>query len=187
VAWSTKGLLGPKRFLDKVWKLQDKLGSSTSESVETQLHKTIKKVGEDIGEMKYNTAISEMMILINEVERVGGISKADFESLLKILSPFAPHMTQELWETLGNEGFIMEADWPSYDESKLVEATVTVAVQVNGKVRAELEVAADATEGQVKELALANEAVDNWIKKTGDGVVKRFVYITGRVANIVVQ
>jgi leucyl-tRNA synthetase len=186
VAWSTKGLQGPKRFLDKVWRLQDKLSDSTTEAVERQLHKTIKKVGNDIESMKYNTAISEMMILVNMADDEG-ISKSDFESLIKILSPFAPHMTQELWEVLGNKGFIMEQDWPNYDEDKLMVDVVTIAVQINGKVRTQIEVPVDAAESDVQELVMADSTVDKWIKDSGSGVVKQFIYIIGRVANIVVQ
>jgi len=155
--------------------------------VERQLHKTIKKVGEDIGEMKYNTAISEMMILVNTLEKEESITKTDFESFLKILSPFAPHITQELWCKLGNDTFLIEEQWPEYDEELIKDDTVTIAVQINGKVRAELVVAIEASEDEVKELALANEAVDKWVKQTGSGEIKRFIYITGRMANIVVQ
>ncbi len=186
VNWSTKGLMGPKRFLDKVWKMQDDLASESSKKVQAQLHKTIKKVGEDIEGMKYNTAISEMMILVNLAEKEC-ISKNDFEKLLLILSPFAPHMTQELWSILGHNTFLIGEQWPNYDNLLLIEDVVTVVVQVNGKNRAELILPQDTSEQEVRELALANEAVDKWVKKTGSGEVKRFIYITGRVANIVVQ
>ncbi len=187
VNWSTKGLAGPKRFLDKVWRAQKYIGETTSKGVERQLHKTIKKVGEDISEMKYNTAISEMMILVNSLEKEKGITKTDFESFLKILSPFAPHITQELWSKLGNDTFLIEEQWPQYDKELIKDDIVTIAVQVNGKVRSELTVSAKASEDEVKDLVLANEAVDKWIKQTGNGEIKRFIYITGRMANIVVQ
>lgn len=185
--WNTNGLAGPQRFLDKVWKLPSKLTDTTPEPVLRQLHKTIKKVGDDIEEMKYNTAISEMMVLVNTVAEHNGIAQADFEQLLKILSPFAPHITQELWSTLGHKSFLVEEDWPTYDESLLVDDTITIAVQVNGKVRAEISVPSDATDDAVREQALAQEVVQAWIAKTGSGEIKRFVYVTGRVANIVVQ
>ncbi len=188
VSWSTKGLLGPKRFLDKVWKAQEYVNESTSNNnVQKQLNKTIKKVGEDISDMKYNTAISQMMIFVNTIEKEKSVTKNDFESFLKVLSPFAPHITQELWSKLGNETFLIEEQWPEYDKGNLIEDTVTIAVQVNGKVRAELTVPAGISEKDIKVLAMADEAVDNWVKKTGNGLVKQFIYITGRVANIVVQ
>ncbi len=185
--WSTKGLLGPRRFLDKVWRMQESIVEQTQESVERQLNKMIKKVGEDIAEMKYNTAISAMMILVNEVDSGGSIGKSDFEKFLKVLSPFAPHISQELWERLGNKSFIIEQEWPSYDESKIIDDTMTIVLQVNGKNRGELTVPSETQESKIKELALADEVVDKWVKKTGKGVVKRFIYITGRMANIVVQ
>jgi len=137
--------------------------------------------------MKYNTAISEMMILVNVIEKEKGITKSDFESFLKILSPFAPHITQELWSSLGNDTFLIEEDWPSYDDSKLIEDTVIIALQVNGKVRAELKVAVGATEDEIKALALENSDVDKWINNTGNGDIKRFIYVSGRLANFVVQ
>ncbi len=186
VSWSTKGVIGPKRFLDRVWRLQDSLAEQTPENVERQLHKTIKKVGNDISEMKYNTAISEMMILVNIIEEEKAISKSDFGDLLKVLSPFAPHVTQEIWNNLGKDTFLLEEQWPEYDESKLIEDTFVLAVQVNGKLRTELEVAIGITEDEVKGLVMANETVDKWIKQTGNGEIKRFIYITGRLANIVV-
>jgi leucyl-tRNA synthetase len=187
VNWSTKGLSGPKRFLDKVWKIQEMITKETPLATDKQLHKTIKKVGEDIHEMKYNTAISEMMILANSVEKEGGIAQADFEEFLKILSPFAPHITQELWHILGNKNLLLDEEWPTYDKDKLVEDTFTLALQVNGKVRAEIEVSIDITKEEVEKLALVHPAVDKWVKSTGNGVVQRCIYITGRLANIVVQ
>ncbi len=188
VIWSTKGVIGPKRFLDKVWRLQQYISSNkTSELVERQLNKTIKKVGNDISEMKYNTAISEMMILVNIIEEEKIISKEGLKDLLKILSPFAPHITQEIWSRLGSETFLIQESWPEYDENKMIEDTFILVVQVNGKVRVELEVAIDISEDQVKELVMANNTVNKWIRQTGNGEIKRFIYITGRLANIVVS
>ncbi len=187
VAWSTKGLQGPKRFLDKVWKIQQYITGNTSKGALRQLHKTIKKVGEDIEQMKYNTAISEMMILVNAVEQDKSITKEDFEKLLKILSPFAPHITQELWSKLGNDGFIMQESWPSFDEDKMTVDAMTIVLQVNGKTRDEITVPITKTEEEIKEIALSNKAVEKWIKQTEKGEIKRFIYVTGRLANIVVQ
>ncbi len=184
--WSPDGIGGMRKFLERIWRLKEKISEKADDATEKVLHKTIKKVTEDNNKLKFNTAISALMIFINTAEK-DGITKGQYETLLTLLSPFAPHITQELWESLGNDTFLIEESWPVYDESKLVEDTFTLAVQVNGKVRAELETAVDASEDEVRELALSNEAVDKWVKSIGKGEIKRFIYITGRLANIVVQ
>lgn len=183
VQWSTDSIIGPRRFLERVWRLQEVVSDDENENVERALHKVIKKVSEDIEVFGFNTAISAMMIFVNEVEKEKKVTKKQFEAFLQILAPFAPHITEELWSELGNEGSIHNADWPAYDESKLVEDTITIAVQVNGKVRDEFEVAADEPEEAVKEAALAREAVQKWL----DGnEPKKVIYVQGRLVNIVV-
>lgn len=183
--WSTKGLAGPHRFLEKVWRLQEKLTEKSSESVTRQLHKTVKKVGEDIEGMKYNTAIAEMMVLVNTISEAGGVARAELESFLKVLSPFAPHITQELWSILGNKTFILQEPWPTYDPTVLADDEITIAVQVGGKVRAEVRIPAGADEAAVREVVFASVDVQKWLNGATPETVRKFIYVTGRLANIV--
>lgn len=120
------------------------------------------------------------------LEKEKRISRDDFNDFVKILSPFAPFIAEELYEYLQNKGFVIESSWPSYDPDKIIDENITIAVQVNGKVRAQIEVRADASEEEIKSAALADENVNKWIHRISDGEVKRFIYIAGRVANIVV-
>jgi leucyl-tRNA synthetase len=185
IAWSTEGLIGPRKFLEKIWKIYHSgfTDSETSENLKKTLHKTIKKVGEDISEMKYNTAISAMMVLANQLEKEKNISKEDFENFLKILSPFAPHMTQELWNQQGNKTFIMEENWPKYDEKYLVDDEIELVVQVNGKVRDKLTVSADITEEEAKQKALESQKVQKHI----DGKeIRKVIFVQGKLLSIVV-
>ena len=185
IAWSTEGLIGPRKFLEKIWKIYHSgfTDSETSENLKKTLHKTIKKVGEDISEMKYNTAISAMMVLANQLEKEKNISKEDFKNFLKILSPFAPHMTQELWNQQGNKTFIMEENWPKYDEKYLVDDEIELVVQVNGKVRDKLTVSADITEEEAKQKALESQKVQKHI----DGKeIRKVIFVQGKLLSIVV-
>jgi leucyl-tRNA synthetase len=200
VAWNTDSIMGSRRFLEKVWRISEKFSSANNllagkkkavpagedslpTAVEKILHKTIKKVSEDIASMTFNTAISAMMILANEMEKSPSLKKDDYKKFLQILAPFAPHMTEELWRETGEKKSIYLSSWPSYDESKIKDETLRIAVQVNGKVRAEIEVSADISEAEVRDIALSNEVVKNWLK---DQPVRRFIYVKGKLANIVV-
>lgn len=185
VAWSTDGLVGPRKFLEKIWKAYQNgcIEGETSESLKKTLHKTIKKVGDDIGEMKYNTAISAMMMLSNELEKEKSMASVDLGDFLKILSPFAPHMTQEIWEQMGNKTFLIEETWPKYDEDLLVDDEIELVVQVNGKVRDKITVAAGLSEDEAKEKALASEKVQKHI----DGKeVRKVIFVQGKLISIVV-
>jgi len=186
VAWDMNGLVGVRRFLDRVWNLNIRITNDTdirNTNIEALVHKTIKKVGEDIDEMKYNTAIAKMMELTNEMMKEQSISEESFKSLVMLLSPFAPHMCEELWEKLGNTGSIAYAPWPECDESKIVEDTITLVIQINGKVRGDVEVAADIDEADAKAQALAHENVVKWL----DGKEpKKVIYVKGRLVSIVV-
>jgi leucyl-tRNA synthetase len=184
VQWSTDGIIGPRRFLEKVWRLQEKVGEGSDVVIETILHKTVKKVGEDIESFDFNTAISQMMILVNEAEKAKSINSEDFEILLKLLAPFAPHITEELWqEVLGNGGSIHLESWPEYDPEKIKEERVTIAVQVNGKVRGELEIDIEESEEKIKERALSLENIQKW---TEGKDVKKIIYVENKLVNIVV-
>lgn len=181
--WDTNGIVGPYRFLERVWKLKEKISKSSHFSILKILNKTIKKVTEDIEAMRFNTAISAMMILGTEMERAPNISKDDYKKFLQILSPFVPHITEELWSALGEKKSIHLSEWPSFDPSLIVDTEVKIMIQVNGKVRSEITVGADASEEDVKKQALANDAVSKFI---GGQEIKKVIYVKGRLINIVV-
>lgn len=180
VAWNTDGVVGTRRFLERVWKLSDKVGNGESISL---IHKTIKKVTGDISSFKFNTCVSDMMILLNALEKEENISKSDFNNFLQILAPFAPHMTEELWRELGEKESIHLSPWPKYDESKMKDEKVKIVIQINGKLRNEIEVEAGTSEEDVKMLVLAQEKV---VEKMAGAPVKKFIYVEGKLANIVI-
>lgn len=188
-AWNTGSIIGVRRFLEKVWRLQEKVvgskqkGVSEDKNIESLLHQTIKKVTEDIEEFKFNTAISSLMILVNVLEKEPEIQKSRFKILLTLLSPFAPHMTEELWQELGEKKSIFLAPWPKYDAKKIVAETTNVAVQVNGKVRTVLAIATGTTEDEVKAQALADANVKLHI---ADKTVRKVIYVPGKIVSIVV-
>ncbi len=185
-AWSEQGLNGCKRFLDKIIRLQDKIidNSTYSESLEKSINKAIKKVTEDIDSMKFNTAISTLMILTNEMEKQETITKEDYRTLLMLLNPIAPHITEELNDINKLGPVLCESNWPTYDESKLIEEEKDIAVQVNGKVRATIKVNINDSEDMIKEKALNEENV----KKHTDGMeIVKFIVIKGKIVNIVVK
>lgn len=180
--WNTNNILGVKRFLEKVWNLQNKIVEEKFEEVEKLLHKTIKKVSEDIEVLGFNTAISQMMIFVNQAQK-DGITKEQYGTFVKILNPFAPHMAEEIWEALGNSDFVEKEAWPEFDDALAKDDTVTIGIQINGKLRDEIDLAVDASEEEVKALVLAREKVQNNI----DGKeIKKFIYVPGRIINIVI-
>ncbi|MFA5124943.1 MAG: leucine--tRNA ligase [Patescibacteria group bacterium] len=181
--WSTKNILGVHRFLNKVWDIgQQTLGREENSEVEILLNKTIKKVGDDIEVMSYNTAISSMMVLINKVQEVKTASQEQWEKFLIILSPFAPHLTEELWEKLGHTASIFKESWPQYDPAKVIDTEKEIPVQVNGKVRAKLVLPTNVTEETAKAAALA----DDNVKKYLTGEPKKVIFVKGRMISIVV-
>ncbi|MBN2800424.1 MAG: leucine--tRNA ligase [Deltaproteobacteria bacterium] len=192
--WETSGVAGTRRFLDRVWRLvvdpesgglsakltRDKLDNA---ELERALHAAIKKVTEAIESMKFNTAISEMMIFINEATKAEKVPVAWIEDFVLILNPFAPHLAEELWRVLGHEASTAFAAWPTYDEAKLVVNTITLAVQVNGKLRATLILPADVTQ----EAAIAAARADENVQRFLQGTVRREIYVPGRLVNIVAK
>ena len=183
--WSSTSIKGCSRFLDRTYNLFDMInGDGIRPQLESDFHRTIKKVPGDIEELKFNTAIAEMMSLINKIYESGSITKDEFKIFITLLNPFAPHLTEELWQMAGFDGMLNETEWPKYDESKCVESTVEIVVQVNGKVKTRLNIAADASEEEVLSLALGDEKV----KAATDGmnIVKK-IYIKGKLCNIVVK
>ncbi len=208
VAWDTNGLVGVRRFLEKIWRYtdswrtnleKDKKNGDTgyekeylSKEVESLLHKTIKKVSSDIEEMRFNTAIAQLMIFINHISRElptgwnqsEPITIPQMEKFLKLLSPFVPHLAEELWCEIGNKDSISFAPWPQYDPALIAEDTATIAIQVNGKLRDTIEVAADALEDEVKKLALASEKVQKWL---GGKEPKKIIYVARKLVSIVTE
>ena len=152
--------------------------------METAVHKTIRKVGEDVENLKYNTAIAAMMALLNEFAAAGGVTREEYRILLLLLNPFAPHMTEELWETMGYGGQLAHAKWPAYDPAKCVEATVEIVVQVNGKIRARLTIPAAAQTADAIAAAKADEKIAAEI--AGRQLVKE-LYVPGKLVNLVVK
>ena len=184
--WSQSSIKGSKRFLDKVWALSDKLteGDSYRTELESAFHRTIKKVTEDIEGLKMNTAIAALMSLLNDIQGFGGINEAEFKTYLILLNPFAPHMTEELWQQAGFEGMLNEAEWPKYDEAKCADSTVEIAVQVNGKIKARINVAADISAPDAIAAAKADGAVAAAIE--GKSIIKE-LYVPKKLVNIVVK
>ncbi|MEI7709303.1 MAG: leucine--tRNA ligase, partial [bacterium] len=202
VSWSNDGMVGPRRFIEKVWRIGNKLNLPPSPlpyqgggmpspgkgrvgegfEVNKLLHKTIKKVTEDIEAMRFNTAISSMMILATEMDKVESVSGVDFKMFLQILAPFAPHVSEELWSTLGEKKSIHLSTWPKFDENLIKDDEVKIAVQVNGKVRAEIMIGADEGEESVKEKALQNELI---LKHISGANIKKVIYVKNRLISIV--
>ena len=190
VVWSTEGLDGARRFLDRTWRLiidengeiSDKIVDEYDESMERVYHQTVKKVTEDYENLHFNTAISQMMIFVNEGYKAERISKEYIEGFVKLLYPITPHIGEELWSKLGHEGTITYEPWPTYDETKLVEDEVEIVLQVMGKVRAKINVPKDISKEELEELALNNERIQEWIEgKT----VRKVIVVPGRLVNIV--
>lgn len=200
--WDLGGIVGTRRFLERIWKIAQKSeilnpksetnSNNKNSKLENSLHKTIKKVTEDVEAFKFNTAISAMMIFLNELEHITEISKAsfdtflnreDFEIFLKLLAPFAPHMAEEIWHGLGNKKSIHLEDWPKFDESKIKDARTVIVVQVNGKMRAQFEAETGISEDDAKIKALAMPEVSKWF----DGKeVKKVIFVPDKILNLVV-
>ncbi len=206
IAWDTKGLVGMRRFLEKVWKLslnfqfsmtnfQSNSNFQFSNKINRLVHQTIKKVTEDIENLKFNTAISQIMVLVNEMEKQKELSTKNYQLLLKLLSCFVPHLAEELWQKLGHpEGkplasygagkkSIFQEKWPKYDPKMVKEEKIILVIQINGKVRDKIQVEADISENEAKKFALSQEKV---LKYTKGKVVRKTVFIKGRLINIVI-
>ncbi len=186
VSWSAESIIGPRRFLEKVWKISLKINlknNKTNEQLEKNIHKTVKKVEEDIESMNFNTAVSSMMMIVNEIEKSDLVSIKDFKMLLKILAPFAPHITEEIWFSLGEKKSIHLSEWPKWNKNKIIDDKIKIIIQVNGKLRAEIMIPVDSDDDYVKKEVINNESIKPWISGKE---IKRFIYVKGRVVNIVV-
>jgi len=195
--WNTKGIMGLKRFLEKAWKISGKsqvkgiIGQENTEGDEKNkvqlmraLHKTIKKVTDDIEEFKFNTAISQMMIFVNEMDGWVSVPKDIFSKFLLLLSPFAPHLTEELWHELEHKESIFKEKWPKHDSELIKDETIELVIQINGKLRDTIEVDADISEEEARKVALESEKIQKWID--GKKIVK-VIFVKGKLVNIVVK
>ncbi len=183
VVWSTDNMVGSRRFLERAFSLTARaVEMPLSQPLESLLHQTIKKVGEDIEQMKYNTAVSQLMILLNGMDALHDVPQRALRQFVQLLAPFAPHLASEIWETLGEQGSVQTAGWPKYDKALCVPSTTKIAVQVNGKVRAVIESVADAREEEIKRLAEKLPTVEKWLE--GKKIAATF-YVPGRLINFV--
>ena len=198
IAWSTEALSGMRRFLEKVWRLSERVTSDKGQvtrnaqipsskfqdsSLEALLHKTIKKVTEDIEGFRFNTAIAALMTLVNRMEREQSLPPTTYHLLTQLLSPFAPHISEELWEKLGNKQSIFLEPWPEWDEALIVDESIMLVVQVNGKVRDKIEASADISEDDAKKLALESEKVKKFLEGKD---VKKVIFVKGKLVNVVI-
>ncbi len=183
-SWSEDGVKGCRRFLERVWKLQTIMTEEEgySADMETKMHQTIKKVSQDFESLKYNTAIAAMMALINDFYKKNSVTKGEYKTLITLLNPVAPHITEELWQIIGGEGRVYATAWPEYDEAKTVESTVEIAVQINGKTRATMMIGKDDAKDDV--IAKAKETIAD--KLEGKNIIKE-IYVPGRIVNIVAK
>ena len=186
VPWSENGVKGCRRFLDRVWRLQDiiKPGDEYTPELESSIHKTIKKVSEDFETLKFNTGIAALMSLLNEFNDHGKITKADFRTFLILLNPVAPHITEELWEEIGLGGFLFQVTWPEYDKDKTIDKVFDLPVQINGKVRGTVEINLGEAQESIKEKIYNNDTIAKFID--GKTVVKE-IYVLSKIYNIVVK
>jgi len=187
ISWSAKGVQGCYRFLNRVWQIfgdKEKINKESSQELITKLHQTIKKAGDDLDKMKFNTAAAAMMEFINAWAEPGRtLTKKDAETFLKILAPLAPHFSEELWLNLGNKKSIFKEPWPQPDEKLAQEKTWQLIIQINGKVRDKIEVEKGISEAEIKKLALEQEKIKKWL---GDKKPKKIIYIPERLINLVV-
>ena len=192
VAWSENGLVGPRRFIERVWGLQNKVGAKVSPeggdlegALETLLNQTIKKVSEDYEDWKFNTAISQMMIFVNEVEKQEFIDIKTYKILLQLLSPICPFFTEEIWNSLGEKKSIYLSEWPKYNPKKIINQNVNIALQVNGKLRDTFTCAVDLSDEEVKKLAENTEGYKKWIVEA-KAQIRKVIIIKNKIVNIVI-
>jgi leucyl-tRNA synthetase len=183
--WQTSGIQGARRFLDRVHAIASRPLSPDPMDPETAklVHRTVKKVGEDIESLRFNTAVSAMMILSNRLNGLDPVPREALEKLLLCLAPFAPHLAEELWEKLAHAPSIGAVPWPEFDPALCIDETVEIAVQVNGKVRARIELPREASEESARTAALADPNIQRFVEGKA---VRKFVYVPGRIANLII-
>ena len=184
--WSDDTVRGCRKFLERVWKLQEKVVDSDqyTKELESSIHKAIKKVSHDYENLKANTAIATLMSLLNEFNEYDKLTKEDLRTYLLLLNPVAPHITEEMWQTIGLDGYLNRQEWPKYDESKTIDQTVEIPVQFNGKVRYTIQASKDASKEEVVEIAKGNENYANYL---GDKKIVKEIYVPGKIYNIVIK
>ena len=183
--WNESSMKGCKRFLDRVWELHTKLidGDSYRDELISSMHKTIKKVSNDIESMKFNTALAALMTLVNKIYEVGNVNKAEYKTLLTLLNPFAPHITEELYSELFGE-ILSEGNWVEYDEALCIDSTVEIVVQINGRVKAKMMVDANIKREDMEKAAMENDEIKELI---GSQNVVKVIAVPGKLVNIVVK
>jgi len=183
--WSTKDIVGIARFLDRAWKvgLKDRVDGAGDDATVRLTHRTVKKVTEDIDGMRFNTAISALMIMVNELTKLPQIPEEALSATLRCLCPFAPHIAEELWSRMGHETCIAEATWPTFEEALCADDEIELVVQVNGKVRSRLTVAKDTGQDELRAMALADSRIAKW---THGKVVRKVIVVPNKIVNIVV-
>lgn len=184
--WSDDTVRGCRKFLDRVWKLQEKVVDSDqyTKELESSIHKAIKKVSHDYENLKANTAIATLMSLLNEFNEHDKLTKEDLRTYLLLLNPVAPHITEEMWQVIGLDGYLNRQEWPKYDESKTIDQTVEIPIQFNGKVRYTIQASKDASKEEVIEIAKSNENYANYV---GDKKIVKEIYVPGKIYNIVIK
>ena len=184
VAWSEKAIIGPRRFLEKVWRLQDRVSNTSDKDVERLIHRAVKKVGEDIEGMSFNTAVSELMIVANAMEKFSEVSKKAYEMFIRILAPFAPHIAEEIWGEMSKTSSVHSEPWPMYDASVIESDAYTIVIQINGKVRGAFVASKNARANEIEAQALGHESVQKWLMGVKP---KKVILVPGRLVNIVTE
>lgn len=191
ISWKTASMIGSRRFIERVWKLRQKVASEKTQKklaenpqkpISRLMHRTVKKVGDDIEAMRFNTAISSLMIAVNEIEKADTVLRDEYETILKLLAPFAPHVTEELWSSLGNKGSIHVSDWPKYDPAMLEEPEIEIVLQINGKSRGSFKAKAGASDTELEEMAKNSPDAKKWLENR---VIRKVIVVPGRLVNIV--
>jgi len=185
--WSTSGMGGVYRFLDRIWRLYEDREISEEKppkDLEKTLHKTIKKVTNDTDTLNFNTAISQMMVLVNEIYKNDKLHREVWETLLKLLSPYAPHLAEELWQQANHDESIANVKWPSYNEKLTIDSEIQLVIQVNGKLRSKINVNKDISKEEMIELALNDEKIKSWIE--GKTIIKK-IAVPKKLVNLVVK
>lgn len=187
IPWSTTSLIGSHRFLERIWNMQQKLETKNSkqkdDALETLMHQTIKKIGEDIDELKFNTAVAQLMIFANQLEKMEKIPVKYFETFIILIAPFAPHIAEEIWENLGHKKSIHITNWPKYDPKSITDKKIEMVIQINGKLRDKIMVPSDIPEIEAKKIALSSEKIQKWLEGKEP---RKIIFVKGKLVSIVI-